>query len=147
MNITNCQLLLPCLRRFCLMKKFFPFKILEKLCFFNFFMLEFNIFSNKIPRKKHSHLSNGSRLTSQTVHFYSPATSFLFDEKFVSFSKFLQNFVFLTFSRLNLRYLIIKSQKINILISQMVHDEHRKLSTFIRPLTSSLFDEKCISFS
>ena len=97
MNITNCQLLLPCLRRFCLMKKFFPFKILEKLCFFNFFMLEFNIFSNKIPRKKHSHLSNGSRLISQTVHFYSPATSFLFDEKFVSFSKFLQNFVFFNF--------------------------------------------------
>ena len=51
----------------------FPANFFLKLCFFTFFTFDFNIFSNKIPKKKHSHLSNGSRLTLQTVHFYSLA--------------------------------------------------------------------------
>ena len=55
--------------------------------------------------------------------------------------------VFSTFSCLNLRYLITKLQKRNIRICQKVHNEHRKLSTFTRTLTSFLFDEKFVSLS
>ena len=40
----------------------------------------------------------------------------------------MQNCVSSPFSRLNLTYLIIKSQKRNILICQMIHNKHRKLS-------------------
>ena len=54
-------------------KIYFPFKILAKLCFFNFFTFEVKIFSNKITKRKHLHLSKGSRLTSHTVHLFSPA--------------------------------------------------------------------------
>ena len=38
-------------------------------CYFYFFTFEFNILDDKIPEMKHSHLSNGSQLTSQTAHF------------------------------------------------------------------------------
>ena len=51
-------------------KLYFPFNILAKLCFFNFFTLEFNVFNNKIPETKYWHLSNGSQLM---VHFFSLA--------------------------------------------------------------------------
>ena len=66
-------------------RKLFTFFVLWKTTFFNFFfssvsltfLFEFDIFSNDILETEHSHLSNGSLLISQTVHFYSP-THFTF---------------------------------------------------------------------
>ena len=51
-------------------KLYFPFKIVAKLSFFNFFTFEFNIFNDNIPEMKHSHLSNNSQI-SQNDHFCS----------------------------------------------------------------------------
>ena len=48
----------------------FPKVFCLKLCFINFFTFEFNIFNDKIPKTKYSHLSNGLQLTSQVVHFF-----------------------------------------------------------------------------
>ena len=58
---------------FVLWKTTLATNIFLKLCFFNFFIFEINIFSNRITKTKHSHLSNGSQLTSQTDHCYSSA--------------------------------------------------------------------------
>ena len=61
----------------------------SKLCFFNFLTFEFNIFNYRIQETKQSHFWNGSQLTLQTAHF----RALLFDEKCISLSKFLQNYV------------------------------------------------------
>ena len=108
-----------------------------KLCFFNFCPFDFNVFNDKITETKHSHLSNGSQLTlhCEMSTFTRLLTLFLLDENFIFLSKYLQNCVSSTFSRLNLTYLVIKSQKQSNGICQIVHDKHRKLATFPHPLT------------
>ena len=74
-------------------------------------------------------------------------TFFMFHGKQTSPKKFCQICASSTFSRLNLTYLIIKSQKRKIPICQMIHDYHHKLSSFSQPLTSFLYDERSISLS
>ena len=76
-------------------KTVFPKSFCLKLRFFNSFTFEFNIFNDKIPETKHSHLSNGLQITSQTVQFFvSWKTSFPknFSLKIVFFLFFLFEF-------------------------------------------------------
>ena len=49
-----------------------------KIVLFLFFLFEFNVFNKKIPETKYSHLSNGSPLISQNVHFHSVLFFFFF---------------------------------------------------------------------
>ena len=78
-----------------------------KLCFFNFFTFEFNIFTNKTQEAKHWHLSNGLRLKSQTVHF-------LFHEKQTALECFRMFFLFILF-------------EFNILINKISETKHSHL--------------------
>ena len=63
--------------------------------FFNFFLFEINKLQDKIPETKHSHVSNGLQITSQTVQFFvSWKTNFpkMFLLKIVFFLFFLFEF-------------------------------------------------------
>ena len=56
-------------------------------------MFEFNIFNDKIPETKQSHLSNGLQLTSQIVHFF-VSWKTTFPKKFPLKIAFLLSFLF-----------------------------------------------------
>ena len=73
----------------------FPKVFYSNLCFFNFFLFKINKLKDKISEIKHSHLSNGLQITSQTVHFFvSWKTSFpkMFSLKILFFLFFLFEF-------------------------------------------------------
>ena len=97
---------------------FFP----RKLCFFTVSIFEFNAFSNKIPETAFAFVEWFTVEYRKMSTFTRLLTLFLFDEKFVSLSKFLRNYVYSTFSCFSLTFLIIKSQKQSVLICQMVSD-------------------------
>lgn len=69
-------------------------RIFSELCSSNFFMFEFNVFSDKIPGTKYLNLSNGPQLTSWTVKFYIPTHFNLVWWKLYFFFKILAKLCF-----------------------------------------------------
>ena len=73
--------------------------------------------------------------------FTDPLTSFGFDEKSAYLSKFLQNCVYSTFSRLNLTFLVIKSHKQSIFTRSLLNFYLIKIIVSFQILRKlSLFD-------